>query len=75
MGWDKVFQIIFQPKSILGFIIAAGIVFLLIGGLLMALATQIPAVAGASVFFIVFGVIFFVLGIGVWIIYITRSMR
>lgn len=73
MGWDNVFKIIFKPKSVLAFLIAAGVVFLLIGGLLTAAGTWEPGLATAAWFFMGFGFLFFCLGVGIWLLYVFTN--
>lgn len=62
-------EVIFRPKSILGFIIAAGIVFLLIAGLTINLAPDVHR------FFLAAGAILLAIGLPVWGVYIYRSLR
>lgn len=64
-----VLEVIFRPKSILGFIIAAGIVFLLIAGLTINVDRDVHN------FFLAAGIILLAIGLPIWGLYIYRSLR
>ena len=67
MGMD-LFKIIFQPKSIIGLMIAAGILFLLIGGLTLSVNQSV------SGFFIYYGKLLFIIGFVGWLAFFIPAV-
>lgn len=61
-------SILFKPKSILGLLVAAGILFLMIAGATVTLSEEVHD------FFFTFGLIFFFIGIGGWLFFIVPAI-
>ncbi len=61
-------QILFKPKSILGLLVAVGLLFILLSGLSLELSTVI------SEFFLKWGKICLLIGIAGWLLYIIPAV-
>lgn len=61
-------NILYKPKSILGLLVAGGILFLLIAGLTLTLSDKV------SQFFLTWGSIFLTIGIVGWLFYIVPGI-
>jgi len=61
-------EIIFQPKSIVGLLVAVGLLFLLIGGL------TIPMNQDVSGFFLIWGGFLFVIGLIGWLCFFIPAV-
>jgi len=61
-------KILFQPKSILGLLVAVGLLFLLLSGLSMSLNKE------TSDFFLNWGKILLLIGIAGWLLYLLPSI-